>query len=218
VVTDIEGTTTPIAFVHRVLFPFARDRMKDFLARHGETDAVRAVLDAVPGEEKLATLLAWMDADAKVTQLKTLQGMIWDEGYRAGVLRAELYPGVAPLLRRWHGQGVRLAVYSSGSVAAQRLLFAHTPDGDLTPLFAAYFDTAIGAKREAASYAAIAASLGLAAEDLLFLSDVEAELDAAAANGWMTCQLARPEDGTVAGDRHPVAADFDSVSARFGLG
>ncbi len=210
IITDIEGTTTPIAFVHRVLFPYARERMEAFVA--GGHD----VLADVP-EPKLETLLGWMDRDEKITALKTIQGLLWDEGYRAGALTADVYEDVPPALRRWARAGLRLYVYSSGSVPAQKLLFGHTPAGDLTPLFQAYFDTNAGPKRETKSYATIAKAIGLPAGEFLFLSDVEAELDAALAAGLQTCQLVRAEDGTTASTRHETAADFTEVAQKFGL-
>jgi enolase-phosphatase E1 len=221
VVTDIEGTTSPIAFVHQVLFPFAAAELAPFLAARREDPAVAAVLADVaaraPGEAPEAALRRWMAADEKVTPLKTLQGMIWEAGFRDGRLRGRLWPDVAPHLRAWHAAGIRLAVFSSGSVAAQKLLFGFSEAGDLAPLFAGFFDTTTGPKREAASYRAILAALSAAPEESLFLSDVEAELDAAAAAGIATCQLARAADGTRPGRRHPVAEDFAAVAARFGL-
>ena len=221
VVTDIEGTTSPIAFVHQVLFPFAAAELGPFLAAHGRDPAVAAVLADVaaraPGEAPEAALRRWMAADEKVTPLKTLQGMIWDAGFRDGRLRGRLWPDVAPRLRAWHAAGVRLAVFSSGSVAAQKLLFGFSEAGDLAPLFSGFFDTTTGPKREAASYRAILAALSTAPAETLFLSDVEAELDAAAEVGIATCHLVRAEDGTKPGTRHPVAADFAAVAARFGL-
>ncbi len=217
VLTDIEGTTTPLAFVHEVLFPYARARLPGFCASHAGAPVMDAVRAEVGGDP-LEALLGWMAADAKVAPLKTIQGMIWAEGYAAGELTGKLYPDVAPALRRWHGAGLRLNVYSSGSEAAQRLLFAHSDAGDLSGLFDGFFDTSVGLKRDAASYARIVAATGLAAATLLFLSDVEAELDAAGAAGLVTCQLVRPADRTAAGTRHPTAADFDEVAARFDLG
>jgi enolase-phosphatase E1 len=221
VLTDIEGTTTPIAFVHRTLFPFARARLPEFLAEHAANGAVAAIVAEVqamePGRPPLETLLGWMDADAKVTPLKELQGLIWREGYASGALHAELYPDVAARLRSWHAAWVRLAVYSSGSVEAQKQLFGHTASGDLTGLFDSFFDTRIGAKRDAASYRGIVSELRLPAAAVLFLSDVEAELDAAKAAGLRTCQLVRAEDGTVPSTRHLVAADFAAVAAAFDL-
>lgn len=222
VVADIEGTTTAIAFVHRVLFPFADARLDAFLDRHAADPEVAAALaeaaaDPDAGGDVRAALHRWIVMDRKFGPLKTLQGLIWAEGYRAGALHSHLYDDVAPALAAWRAAGLHLAVYSSGSVAAQKLLFGHTAHGDLTPLFGAFFDTATGAKREAASYARIAAALGLPPGKILFLSDVEAELDAAAAAGLATCQLVRPEDGTKASERHPVAADFGAVARRFAL-
>ena len=221
VLTDIEGTTTPIAFVHRVLFPYARQALPDLVRRRGAEAAVAGALveiaELAPGSDPVAQLSAWMDADAKHTPLKTLQGLAWRDGYESGLLRGELYPDVAPALRRWREAGIRLAIYSSGSEAAQRLLVGHSSDGDLSTLFDGFLDTRIGHKREPASYAQAARQLRAAAGSVLFLSDVEAELDAAAKAGLLTCQLVRPEDGTRAGDAHPVAADFDAVSRRFGL-
>ena len=221
VLTDIEGTITPIAFVHRVLFPHARLALPALVARPAAegpvAEALAEVARLAPGRDPLAQLLDWMDADAKVTPLKTLQGIAWRDGYQAGSLRGELYSDVAPALRRWHGAGIRLAIYSSGSEEAQRLLVAHSRDGDLGGLFDGYFDTRIGAKREASSYQALARRLEALPAAVLFLSDVVAELDAAAAAGLPTCQLVRPEDGTRAGAGHPVAADFDAVSRLFGL-
>jgi enolase-phosphatase E1 len=157
-----------------------------------------------------------MDQDAKITPLKSLQGLIWGEGYASGALRSELYPDVPPALRCWHQSGTKLFVYSSGSVQAQKLLFAHSPAGDLTPLFDGFFDTRIGAKRAAASYQAIAAAIAIPTPSILFLSDVAAELDAAAQAGMLVCQLLRPQDGTQP-STHPAAADFDAVGALFGL-
>lgn len=210
-ITDIEGTTTPLSFVQRVLFPYARTHLAAFLSAHPTHPA----LAEVP-EPKLQTLLGWMDRDEKITALKAIQGEIWQQGYAAGTLKSELYPDVAPALRRWARAGVKLFVYSSGSVAAQKLLFGHAPEGDLTPLFQAYFDTKTGPKRETASYAAIARAIGGAPEEALFLSDVEAELDAAAAAGLATCQLVRAQDGTIASSRHKTATDFNDVAKIFG--
>jgi enolase-phosphatase E1 len=221
IVTDIEGTTTRIAFVHDVLFPFARARLAGFLRDDADRPDVARELAEVarlaPGVSPLEALLGWMDADLKIGPLKALQGMIWAEGYAEGALRGELYPDVAPFLRRWRTAGVRLFVYSSGSVAAQRLLFRHAGDGDLEGLFSGFFDTGVGPKREAGSYVAIARALGLPAGEILFLSDVAAELDAAGSVGFRTCQLVRPEDGTVGDPGHAQARDFSAVAAGAGL-
>jgi enolase-phosphatase E1 len=153
-----------------------------------------------------------MDVDAKVTPLKALQGLIWRDGYRSGALQSILYPDVAPQLRAWSDARIRLHVYSSGSSEAQQQLFAYSADGDLSGVFANFFDTRIGAKRESSSYARILTAIeALAPEDVLFLSDVEAELDAAEEAGLLTLQLVRPEDGTVPSTHHPTVASFADI-------
>jgi len=217
ILTDIEGTTTAIAFVKDTLFPFAEAALDGFLDAHGEAPQVAAILAEVPGPDPRATLRAWMAADAKVTPLKSLQGLIWRAGYEDGRLQGHLWPDVAACLRAWAAGGVTLAVYSSGSVPAQKLLFGHSVVGDLTGIFAGFFDTAMGGKREAESYAAIAAALGLPPADILFLSDVAEELDAAAAAGLRTCQLVRQADGTQPCPRHAQAPDFPAVARLFAL-
>ncbi len=217
VVTDIEGTTTPISFVARILFPHARRRLPGFVREHRNDPAVRDALadvrrlaDAPNLDEAgvIATLLGWIDEDRKATPLKDLQGLIWQEGYAAGDFRGELYADVGPALRRWHGAGQQLYVYSSGSVAAQRLLFGHSDQGDLTPVFSGYFDTRIGSKVEAPSYARIAAEIAAPPGSILFLSDSERELDAAIAAGFKVIRLAR--DGAVE-SRYRVVGSFAEI-------
>lgn len=221
ILLDIEGTTTPVSFVHQVLFPYARKVLPDLLRRRSDESAVCEALAETarmaPGVAPEVQLNAWMDADAKVAPLKLLQGLAWAEGYRAGDLTATLFPDVAPALRCWHDAGVQLAVYSSGSAEAQRLIYGHTQAGDLTPLFSGFFDLEYGGKKEAASYRAIAARWGFAPDTMLFVSDVVAELDAAAEAGLLTCQMVRAEDGTVPGSVHPVAHDMGGVAALFSL-
>jgi len=215
--TDIEGTTTPISFVHEVLFPYARARLPAFCESHRHDAVMAEVARLAAGADVLDTLLGWMARDEKIGVLKTIQGMIWAEGYRNGDITGALYDDVPPALRRWAKAGLRLYVYSSGSVAAQKDLFGHSAAGDLTPLFQGFFDTGVGPKREAASYGLICRGANISAGEYLFLSDVEAELDAAAAAGLRTCQLVRAADGTVAGTRHEVAADFREVAVKFRL-
>ena len=202
IVTDIEGTTSSLSFVKDVLFPYARARMAGFVLQHGADPRVAAQLDAVrahAGEPALTQeaviekLIDWIDQDRKVTALKALQGMIWEHGYRSGDFQGHVYADAEQMLRDWHGRGVALYVYSSGSVQAQKLLFAHTAFGDLTPLFEGYFDTAVGGKLDAESYRTITAAIGVDAREILFLSDVGAELDAAAAAGLQTVWLVRGE-------------------------
>lgn len=203
VLTDIEGTTSSISFVKDVLFPYARARLPAFVREHGQQPEVRCWLDAVAVEISASacqdaviveTLQGWIDQDRKHTALKALQGMVWEAGYKDGDFTAPLYPDVAPALRAWHAAGHSLAVYSSGSVAAQKLLFAHTDAGDLTALFSGFFDTEVGGKREAASYRVIVGRLAEQPGDILFLSDVVAELDAARDAGLRTVLLDRRED------------------------
>ena len=180
ILTDIEGTTSSLSFVHDMLFPYARARLPDYVAQHG-------------GD--LAQLLAWTDADAKVTELKDVQGRIWAEGYAAGELHGHVYPDAVAGLRRWHAAGLALYVFSSGSVAAQTLIFGHSVAGDLTPLFSGYFDTTTGPKREAASYVKIAEVIGMPSGDILFLSDTPAEVSAARASGMQALLIDREHGG-----------------------
>jgi enolase-phosphatase E1 len=219
IVTDIEGTTSSIDFVHQTLFPYAKAHLRAFLKAHGGDDAVQRVLDDVEQvigqelsvDEAADVLEQWIAEDRKLTPLKTLQGMIWRVGYESGELKGHVYPDTPESLRRWHGEGRALYVYSSGSVDAQKLIFGYTEYGDLTPLFSGYFDTRIGGKREAASYRAILAQISLPGDAVLFLSDIGEELDAARAAGMVTCQLLR-DDKAVASAAHPQAASFAAVS------
>lgn len=221
VLLDIEGTTLPVSFVHNVLFPYARQHLAALLAdRATDPVVMRAVAqigELAPGVPQAEQLARWMNEDAKVEPLKTLQGLCWDGGYRQGELVADLYSDVVPCLRALHAAGVVLAVYSSGSEPAQRLIYGYTEQGDVTPLFSAFFDLRVGGKKEAQSYRNILAETGWQAADVLFLSDVEAELDAASEAGLRVCQIARVEDATVASQRHPVCADIAQAVERFGL-
>jgi enolase-phosphatase E1 len=200
IVTDIEGTTSSLSFVKEVLFPYARANLAAFVRNHAQDPGVASQLDAVrreAGDPALSQeavidrLIAWIDQDRKITPLKALQGMIWDNGYRNGDFQGHIYADAEQALRDWHARGLTLYVYSSGSVQAQKLLFAHTGSGDLTPLFDGYFDTTVGGKQDTGSYRAIAAAIGVAPAEILFLSDIRAELDAAAAAGCRTVWLVR---------------------------
>jgi enolase-phosphatase E1 len=218
ILTDIEGTTTDIAFVHKVLFPYARARIGEYVRAHANAPFVREQLAAVSQEvgrslsddEAITQLIRWIDEDKKITPLKALQGPIWEQGYRNGDFTGHLYPDAEAGLRRWHAAGKKLYVYSSGSVQAQKLIFGYTPYGDLTPLFSGYFDTRVGGKREADSYQRIAQEIGLPAGQILFLSDIVEELDAASSAGMQTCWLLR--DGALdTAARHRQVRDFDSI-------
>ena len=193
ILTDIEGTTSSIGFVTETLFPYARERMAEYVTRHGA--ALEDLLADVPGDDAVATLMGWMDVDAKETPLKTLQGLIWAEGYADGTLQGHIYPDAVAGLRRWHDAGISLYVFSSGSVAAQKLIFGHSVAGDLTPLFSGYFDTVVGPKREASSYATIASKIGLPPAEILFLSDTPAEIDAAREAGMEALLIDRDGGG-----------------------
>lgn len=221
ILLDIEGTVAPISFVHDSLFPFARARLGAFLAAHSTDREIAGALaeleDIAPGSQPVQTLHALMDHDSKIGPLKFIQGRIWAEGYASGALTSAFYPEVATTLQTWHASGLRLAIYSSGSEQAQKLLFGHAAVGDLTPLFTGFYDTRVGAKRDAASYAAIARDLAEQPGRILFLSDIEAELDAASKAGLVVCQIVRPEDGTVASTRHPHEADLTGIARRFSL-
>ena len=218
ILTDIEGTTSSITFVKDVLFPYARERLPSFLESHAHESGVRAEMDKVADESGLArddidaiarTLQQWIDEDRKATPLKTLQGMIWRDGYENGAFKAHVYDDSAPALRRWKDEGRALYVYSSGSIAAQKLFFAHSEAGDLTPLFSGYFDTTSGGKREAQSYARIAAAIGAMPGNIVFLSDIVEELDAAAEAGLATRWLRRDAaPGEDLGTRHHPARSF----------
>jgi enolase-phosphatase E1 len=229
IVTDVEGTTTPVRFVMDTLFPYARARLPEFLRRHAGEPAVAACLDEtrrladLPDgsrggnglDEVTAVLIRWIDEDRKATPLKTLQGLIWADGYAGGALAGDVYDDAAARLREWHRDGLRLYGYSSGSTEAQRLLFGHSRQGDLAVLFDGFFDTRLGGKLETASYAALADRIGLPGPAILFLSDNERELDAARDAGLQTARLARdgePEGAVPAAEsRHAVHRSFTTI-------
>lgn len=200
IVTDIEGTTSAVSFVFDVLFPYAAKHLPDFVRQNAERADVAEQLDAVRRdsnapqadvERVVEILLSWIEEDRKATPLKALQGMVWAQGYHAGQLKGHVYPDAIEALKRWHQAGYQLFVYSSGSIQAQKLIFGCSEAGDLTPLFSGYFDTTSGPKREAQSYTNIQQAIGVEPQDILFLSDIVEELDAAQSAGLQTCGLAR---------------------------
>jgi enolase-phosphatase E1 len=227
---DVEGTTTPLRFVQAVLFPYARAHAEEFLRRApaSEANAMVSTLraehlaeprgdetlppwDAGDGLRSALQYVFWlMDRDRKSTALKALQGRVWEEGYRTGALRGEVYPDVPVAFARWRRQGRDIAIFSSGSVLAQKLIFGCSTAGDLRPYIRAYFDTNTGAKREAESYRRIAAALDRAPAEVLFVSDVVEELDAARTAGMQTALCVREGGGPVRG-RHSVVHDFEAV-------
>tara|TARA_R110002167_G_scaffold130779_3_gene314407 strand:+ start:9282 stop:10001 length:720 start_codon:yes stop_codon:yes gene_type:complete len=231
ILTDIEGTTSSIAFVKDVLFPYAASHLAGYVRVNRNAPLVQQQLQATaqlleeesPGSEATAadtdalinTLLEWIAADRKATPLKVLQGLIWETGYKNGDYAAHMYPDATANLRQWHADGIPLYVYSSGSVKAQQLFFGYSQDGNLLPLFSGHFDTQSGAKQAADSYRNIVQQLqtqhvGLLAADVLFLSDIEAELDAAREAGLQTCWLIR--NGNIPqASAHTAVPSFDFV-------
>lgn len=219
IVTDIEGTTSSMSFVKDVLFPYARERLPDFVRARAGEPTVRALLDdaaregGIPDADDaaiIALLLLWIDEDRKSTPLKALQAMIWVGGYDGRDFVAHVYPDAVAGLQRWHAAGIPIHIYSSGAVPAQKLYFAHTEVGDLRPLFSGYFDTTSGSKREAASYRRIAHAIGTEPAQILFLSDIDAELDAAQEAGLATAWVCR-EPGPAPHQRHRAVASFDEL-------
>jgi enolase-phosphatase E1 len=238
ILLDIEGTTTPIEFVHKTLFAYARERVRGFLDASVEDPAVQAALDGLRAEHRrdvdagesppewredsvqarlasAASYVHWLiDRDRKSRWLKELQGRIWEEGYESGALRGEVYPDVPPALARWTAAGVNVGIYSSGSVLAQKLLFGHSNAGDLTPFLQWHFDTAVGPKRESSSYHRIAETIGASPARVLFISDVTAELDAAEAAGLRTLLCDRGgNDTSDSGRRYSVIRSFEQVTS-----
>jgi enolase-phosphatase E1 len=229
ILLDIEGTTTPIAFVHDVLFSYARQHVTDFLTKHRDSDDVQADIRLLREEhaadisqgnqppllenDEIAAYVDWLiDLDRKSTGLKSLQGKIWREGYVDGSLQAQVYPDVAPALARWRTAGLSVSIFSSGSVLAQQLLFAHTEAGDLTQFIDQYFDTSAGKKGEARSYRHIAERLGLKPNEVLFISDVTTELAAAREAGMKTLLSIRPgNEPQPSADQYEIIETFDDL-------
>jgi enolase-phosphatase E1 len=237
VLLDIEGTTTPIAFVTRVLFPYARKHLRSHLDQHAASTDYEPLLNRLHGEHEsasydreavphwvdepptarrssVATFVEWlMDRDRKSTALKELQGKIWEEGYQRGELVGDVFPDVPRALQRWHQQHLPVGIFSSGSVLAQHLLFRHSSHGDLTGFLAWYFDTRIGPKGVADSYRRIAKGIGLAAEGILFLSDVTGELDAAHEAGMRVRLSIRPGNSPPPPEHdYEVIRSFDEIA------
>lgn len=236
ILLDIEGTTTPITFVHEVLFPYARSRVRSYLAEHfGDpetlTDLAKLrdehaadvkqnpqppalVVGSTDAEiDSFVVYLQWLiDSDRKSTGLKSLQGKIWRQGYLEGTLKAPLFDDVAPAVERWRGAGLKISIFSSGSSLAQKLLFAHTQAGDLTRFIDDYFDTTLGPKTEVKSYRHIATALQLPENEVLFISDVVSELDAASAAGMHTRLCVRPGNhAQPRPERHQNIRSFNEI-------
>lgn len=237
ILLDIEGTTTPIAFVHEVLFAHARSQVRNYLLEHSSSAEVAADLAKLRDEhaadmkqdlqppallaglrdaeiDSIVAYVNWLiDRDRKSTGLKSLQGKIWQQGYADGSLKAQTFADVAPALERWRRAGLRISIFSSGSVLAQKLLFAHTEAGDLTKFISNYFDTSVGSKTDVQSYRQIAAALDLAPSEVLFISDVVAELAAASGAGMQTLLCVRPGNHPQESSAHcQIIQSFDEIS------
>jgi len=221
ILLDIEGTTTPIAFVHDVLFSYARDHVREFLATDSAAEDIALLREehaadvsdapALTDEiESIAIYVEWLiSIDRKSTALKSLQGKIWRQGYEDGSLKSQVFGDVAPAFARWHDRGLKISIFSSGSVLAQQLLFEHTEVGDLTPFIDSYFDTKVGKKGEAESYRKIAEAMGLEPRQILFISDVVSELNAASEAGMETLLSIRPGNAPV--KHYPVTRSFEEI-------
>ena len=216
ILLDIEGTTTPIAFVHDVLFSYARDHVREFLAENSAAEDIALLreeqaADVSDAPESIEEYVEWLiKLDRKSTALKSLQGKIWRQGYEDGSLKSQVFADVAPAFERWRDRGLKIGIFSSGSVLAQQLLFAHTEVGDLTPFIDSYFDTNVGKKGEAESYRKIAEAMGIEPQQILFISDVTAELDAANQAGMKTLLSIRPGNSEQP-QLYPSIRTFDSI-------
>lgn len=232
ILLDIEGTTSPIAFVYDVMFPYVREHLDAYLEKHWDDDATAAASEQIARDAGHDSLDDWlgeqsrenriaavrsevirlMDADVKATGLKSLQGLIWKDGFESGEMKARVFDDVEPALRRWSADGRDVRIYSSGSVAAQKLFFGHSIKGDLLSLLNGHYDTTTGPKREPESYARIASAFGTPADEILFFSDVVAELDAAREAGMRTALTVRPGNAPIEEDHsHPIVHTFDGI-------
>lgn len=219
---DVEGTTTSISFVHEVLFPYSIEKLRDYINSHFDDTPVQEALletfNTAFEEEKLILnhngliekLLSWVSIDRKHSALKKLQGLIWSEGYKAGALKGHVYEDVPVALKKWKESGLTLGIYSSGSIEAQRVLFGYSISGDLNNYFSNNFDTSVGQKRVVTSYQNILSELKIEANDVLFLSDIAEELDAAQEVGMQTLQLVRLGDVPFAG--HTQVKSFNEIN------
>ncbi len=221
ILMDIEGTTTSISFVHEVLFPYAKKHLRSFVLASQASETIQQILESVKAtvlkenqkaisfEEAIFELEKWIDEDRKHPALKELQGLLWKKGYEAGDYQGHLYEDVLPMWKTWKTKNLTLAIYSSGSVAAQQQIFGFNQMGDLRPYLSAYFDTKVGGKKEVTSYKTITESLKVNANEILFLSDMPGELEAAQAAGLMVCQVVRP--GTQGDSRFTQASQFNDI-------
>ena len=221
ILTDIEGTTTSISFVYDILFPYFRKEIPKIISMQEDPEIITIIEDTksiakimdkkelTSIEEVIDVLLEWSLEDKKITPLKTLQGILWKNGYVSGELKGNVFPDVAPALKKWKSEGCKIGVFSSGSVAAQKLIFGYSESGDLTPFFSHYFDTNTGGKRDVETYEKIARLIEIQPKQILFLSDIVEELDAAKKADYQTIQLVRP--GTISNWK-TTALSFDTIT------
>jgi enolase-phosphatase E1 len=234
ILLDIEGTTSSVRFVCDVMFPFVRRHLERFLRENWDSTDLQQACNRIAEDAGFGSWDAWreirdddssrrllhdhvlrlMDVDAKLTGLKQLQGLIWQAGFESGELQAHVYDEVPPVLADWEQRGLTVSIYSSGSVFAQRLFFAHTVQGNLLPLIHSHYDTTVGGKRDAGSYSRIAADLLLPVKDVLFVSDITDELDAAHQAGLHTVLCVRPENAPVPASRHPRISGLDQIDVK----
>ncbi len=234
ILLDIEGTTSSVSYVYDVMFPFARRELEAYLRENWGGGDLAAVCDLIARDAGQRSLADWsgeqsddearrelvqnevirlMDSDVKATGLKQLQGLIWKSGFESGELKSQVYDDVPPALKAWNEAGCDVRIYSSGSIAAQKLFFGHTIVGNLLDCFRGHYDTATGSKKESASYSKIALEFGLSPDQLLFVSDIPAELDAARDARFETALCRRPGNAEVSADHgHPEIKSFDEIN------
>lgn len=218
IITDIEGTTSSLAFVKDILFPYARNHIAAYILIHEKEPPVQqSLLEArkligadLTTEQLIHTFIQWIDEDKKITPLKTIQGLLWEDGYCKGDFKGHIYKDAVENLKKWKDLGIKIFVYSSGSIFAQKLLFGHTDYGDLNPFFTGYFDTTIGVKTSVDSYRKIASSIALCPDNCLFLSDIKHELDAAHEVGMHTIWLVRKGNLDPSAD-HMQVTNFNAI-------
>jgi len=232
---DIEGTTTPVDFVYKTLFPYASQKLETFLREHERNPEIRNLMEEMreqqeldlrnglepppwksdSEEERLRACVAYglwlIERDSKCTPLKLLEGKIWQRGYECGEIKGEVYADVPAAFERWKRQKRIICIYSSGSALAQRLLFRSTSYGDLTDHISLYFDTRVGAKAEPDSYCRIAGSFAHRPERFLFISDALKEIEAARGAGMRTLLCERLEQSDAAGGRPDAIHDFQGI-------
>ncbi|MDO9183818.1 MAG: acireductone synthase [Bacteriovorax sp.] len=221
ILMDIEGTTTSISFVHDILFPYSKERIITYIEKHAHEEIIQNILTEtkktvlaelnkeINDQQAVLQLKEWIHLDRKHPALKKLQGLIWSEGYQSGELKGHVYQDVPHSFSLWKNANITLGIYSSGSIEAQKDLMGYSIYGDLSLFISNNFDTSIGHKREESSYHNIANVLKIAALDILFLSDISEELDAAKKAGFQTIQLVRLEDIPYSG--HDQVKDFQDI-------